>query len=367
MPFCCRMSHGDTTEMNQREAVLATLRRERTEFVPRHILFSTPQSEDYHLPDVRADDPLERQILRAAATGDCFLDVHGNLRPRLVEEDENHQLLEFENGTLRRVTLRPEWFYDTLSRPLDAEENLDKLHLPDVRDPERWTEQKRAVETLQPEGRFIRGTLNGFYSGIWYYCRKLDKFLVDLMDGEDFVYDLVHAWGTFVLGSARALLECGVDGIWWADDLGSNEGPIISPDLYREYFFPWHKRAADLAHEYGAVAMMHSHGNINKLVPHIVETGIDLLDPVGPSDRMDVAQLKQQYGDRLSFLGGISRFIGDMPADELRDHMHEVYGAGCPGGGFIPSEEGGVPRNMPRARFREYLELHRQLGRSIWA
>jgi len=173
---------------------------------------------------------------------------------------------------------------------------------------------------------------------------------------------LVDRWGEFVCACAEKLLECGVDAILWTDDLGSNTGPVMSPECYRRYFFPWHRRAAEIAHSFGKAAMMHSHGNINLLLPDIAATGIDLLDPVGPSDGMDLAWLKETYGTRLSFSGGISRYIAEMSEEELAGHLGEVYRIGSRGGGFLPNEEGGVPKNMARDRFARYLEMRRDLS-----
>lgn len=353
--------------MTQREAVLATVKREPVDFIPGYILFATPQAEEILLPDIKTDDPDDRQLPVAKALENCMIDVTGNLRYRVVEEGENYEIQEFENGTRRFINLRPEWFYENQYRPLDSTEDLDKLNLPDVINSERWIEQKRDTKRFIEEGFFTRGTLNGFYSGVWYYCRKYEHFAIDLAEGSDFVQALIDKWGSFILESARQLLECGVDGIYWTDDLGSNEGLLISPAMYRKYFFPWHKRAADLAHDYGKIAIMHSHGNINRLLPLMVETGIDVLDPVGPSDSMDLKQLKENYGDRISFMGGINRFIGQMSIGELKVHLEEVYRVGCRGGGFIPMEEGGVPQDMPYENFIKYVQLRRDLSRKYTA
>ena len=349
--------------MNQREAVLATLRREPVEFVPRSILFSTPQAQQVLAPIAEdIDDGDERQIALVKSTGSCFVSVSGHLRTHVVEKGENRRVVEYENGARRLIVSQPEWYYKTLSRPLDETEDLSALRLPDASKADRWTDAETSIRRFREAGYFIRGTIHGFYSGAWYYSRSIDRFLLDLAQGGDFIEGLLSMWGNFQLASAKALLERGVDGIYWCDDLGDNRGTLISPEMYRRYFFVWHRRAAELAHQYGAVALMHSHGNINKLMGHIVETGIDMLDPVGPSDGMDLRSLKERYGDRLSFMGGISRFIGEMSSEQLDKHVRQVYEAGCAGGGFIPSSEGGVPRNMTPESFERYLQLHRRFS-----
>ena len=76
---------------------------------------------------------------------------------------------------------------------------------------------------------------------------------------------------------------------------------FISPALYREFFYPWHRRLVELCHDYGAYVNIHSHGNINAIMPLLYEASIDILNPVGPSDGMDLAELKVRYGDRITF------------------------------------------------------------------
>ena len=352
--------------MNQREAVIATLKRQPVDFVPGWTFFSTPQAEKLLLPGVAvADDQwgIEYQIKFTQATGGCFAGVSGNLQGHVVEKNETSEIVELDNGTRRLVVFKPEWFYETLSRPLDGKTNLDGFHLPDINSyPEYWSGIARSVRRFIEAGLFVRGSIDGFYAGIWEHCRKIDEFLLDIAEESAFAEQLVNTWGQFMYDNARKLLECGVDAVWWTDDLGSNTGPLMSPKCYRKYFFPWHKRTASLAHQYGKFAFMHSHGNINALLPDIVETGIDMLDPVGPSDGMDIKHLKECYGNRLCFAGGISRFVADMSKPELGSHIEEVYRS-CKGGGFIPWEEGGIPKDMTKDNFEHYLKIRSEMSK----
>jgi len=65
----------------------------------------------------------------------------------------------------------------------------------------------------------------------------------------------------------------------------------------------------------------------------------------------------------MTFMGGLSKFIGRMSASELHSHLREVFRVGSPGGGFILYSEGGIPIDMPRANVYLYLLLRRQLAR----
>lgn len=92
-----------------------------------------------------------------------------------------------------------------------------------------------------------------------------------------------------------------------AEDLGSQEGLMYSPDQIREFFIPWMKRMSDLAHQAGAFVFHHSDGAVRKIIPDMIETvGIDVLNPVQWRCKgMEREGLKRDFGDRLIFNGGV--------------------------------------------------------------
>jgi len=84
----------------------------------------------------------------------------------------------------------------------------------------------------------------------------------------------------------------------------------------------------------------------------LIETGIDLLNPVGPSDNNDLKFFKEKWGDKITFLGGISTKIAQMNKEQIESHITEVMEIGCQGGHFMPRTESGIPVMEPdKARF----------------
>jgi uroporphyrinogen decarboxylase len=90
------------------------------------------------------------------------------------------------------------------------------------------------------------------------------------------------------------------------DDVGMQDREYISPELYRKYIFPRHKRLYDFIHSRTrAKLFMHSCGSIRKLVPCLIEAGVDALNPVQYSAaNMDLTELKREFGSELCFWGG---------------------------------------------------------------
>ncbi len=103
---------------------------------------------------------------------------------------------------------------------------------------------------------------------------------------------------------AKLLAEAGVDQVYSGDDVGAQTTMLISPELWRRFLKPRYRRLADAVHKRGALFHFHSDGWIEPIVPDLIEVGVDVLEPLQP-EAMDVRRLKELYGDKLSFEGGV--------------------------------------------------------------
>ena len=121
------------------------------------------------------------------------------------------------------------------------------------------------------------------------------------------------------------------------------------------------KKFADLCQSYGGYLQIHSHGNINGIIPQLMETGVHILNPVGPTDGMTLEELLRDHGHQTAFAGGISKRIGEMTGDELDRHLDEVIALGKQYGSYIFRSEGGIPPSMTRGMFCHYMRTSRRL------
>jgi len=285
---------------------------------------------------------------------------------RSVKTEAKWRLVEWETGAVWRMgTAENVWAREYLKYPVESEDDFDRLELPDPDDPDRYEGLERAIRYVRDSGFFPTCGINGFFSGVWYFLRgPLLTVLKDVYSRRGLFERLIRRVGEFNLRAEKNLLERGAMMIGWVDDLGYNKGTFMNSELYKELIYPWHKKAIDLAHKYGAFVNMHSHGNINALVPLLVEADLDILNPVGPSDNMDLGILKEKYGDRLCFQGGLSKHIGFMSPQELKNHVVDRVRIGSPGGGFILSSEGELPFEMSREDFKAFLSISRRCRRN---
>ena len=131
-----------------------------------------------------------------------------------------------------------------------------------------------------------------------------------------------------------------VGAIQMGDDMGFKTATMISPKALRQYVFPWQKKAVEAAHKHGKPFILHSCGNLAKIMDDLIANGIDAKHSF-EDEIMPVAQAKKRWGDKIAILGGL-----DM------DFLCRVHP------GSNPREDQGV---APRVRARRRLcARHRQ-------
>jgi len=156
-----------------------------------------------------------------------------------------------------------------------------------------------------------------------------------------------------------------VDVVLFGDDLGGQQGPLISPDAYRELYKPFHKKLWGRAKELADVKVqLHCCGGIYELLEDLIEAGLDAVNPVQISCRgMEPRRLKEEFGGRITFWGGGCDTQSVLPMatpDRIGEHTREQVGIFAPGGGFVFQQVHNILANVPPENIVAMLEsIHR--------
>lgn len=188
-----------------------------------------------------------------------------------------------------------------------------------------------------------RALLYGF-ADIWQrpgLVRGWEGMFLDMAERPEWVHYLCRKFTDFYLADyTRAAEITGgrIDLYLLISDLGSQRGPLISLPMFRQFVAPYLKEMIDRIHSLGGLVLFHSCGAIRRFIPELIQLGVDVLDPIQPvGPDMQPGALKQAFGDRLSFHGGLDMqklLPTGKPAEveaEARRYC-EVLGAG---GGYI--------------------------------
>jgi uroporphyrinogen decarboxylase len=143
-----------------------------------------------------------------------------------------------------------------------------------------------------------------------WYMRGLEQTLLDLVLNPELAQAIMEKVTDFYIAHFTRMLEVAdgrVDLAFTADDIAGQRGLLLSLDLWQQALKPHHQRLNRAIHGCGVKVIYHSDGSVIDAVPGLIEMGIDVLQALQFSaDRMDPATLKETYGDRLCFAGGVS-------------------------------------------------------------
>lgn len=134
-----------------------------------------------------------------------------------------------------------------------------------------------------------------------------ENMLYGMVDDPEWVLDMSMTFADLSITLMEELFgrEGWPDGIWFYEDMGFKGHSFMSPEMYRELIFPAHKKTIDFVKSRGMPVIMHSCGYVAPLVPQLIEAGVDCLQVIEVKAGMDLLQLYRDFGDRLSFMGGI--------------------------------------------------------------
>jgi len=137
-----------------------------------------------------------------------------------------------------------------------------------------------------------------------------------------------------------------------ADDSGTQNGEFINPRLWAEMIKPHYKKLCDWIHTNTRwKTFLHCCGSIYHLIPHFIEAGVDILNPVQTSAaNMEPARLKKEFGDKIVFWGGgcdTQSVLDRATPEEIREHVRERLAVFAPGGGYVFNQVHNIQRNVP--------------------
>jgi len=242
------------------------------------------------------------------------------------------------------------------TRPLGADEpDLSNFHAPDANDPAQYEHVERLVGQYGDE-YFTVGRVHCTIFELAWALRGFENLLVDLMMDPDLANQILDVVAGYHKDVAVNMAKRGVDMVWLGDDWGAQNSSIVSVDTWNEFFKP---RYADICSAIKAVNPnihigFHSDGCVYNMIPGLIDVGVDVLNPI-QTECMDPAYLKREYGDKLSFFGGVavqSTLPLGSPADIQAEFkwLRETLGAG---GGWICAPTHHVQLDTPIENFIE--------------
>ena len=233
-------------------------------------------------------------------------------------------------------------YVEVVKCPLDnaaTVSDIENYAFPDAYAPGRFIKAKRDIDRYS-KNYFVVGDVEISLFEMAWHLTGLEKYMVGMLCDEpwlEVLNDRVEEWST---GLALQLVRAGVDAIWLGEDLGSQTSTLISPEDWRIKFKPRHKRMIEKLRRENPdlILIMHSDGAVAPLIDDFIEIGVDVYNPVQPNvPGSDPQELKDRYGKRISFFGGIDQqsLLPSGNITQIRAEIKERISILSKGNGYL--------------------------------
>lgn len=266
------------------------------------------------------------------------------------------------------------FYYDPVEWPLanaESPADLDRYPWPDPTDPNRMrgvAEQIRAARAAGERAIFLSAPTLGLWLQPQFLC-GMEKAMMDLAFNRPLAEALterVTQWYEAFWDYALAEVGPYVDFVHMEGDLGTQNGPLFSPQLFKEMYKPRFRRVVDVIRRHTkAQVWLHACGSVYWVIPDLIDVGVEVLNPVqvGAAD-MDSARLKREFGNDIVFWGGgcdtaVLQF--GSPADVEREVKKRIDDF-APGGGYVFGSIHNIQINVPPQNIVTMFRTAREYG-----
>jgi len=239
---------------------------------------------------------------------------------------------------------------------LVSPDNVRDFAFPDPDDPTRYAAYSR-LRCDYPDTFVITNFSFSLYERAWTLA-GMESLLMAMVETPEFVHQLLDRLLEFNLRVIDRVCAFDIDAIMFGDDWGQQHGLIMGPALWREFIKPRIRQMYQAVKARGKYVFIHSCGKVQQLFPELLECGLDVFNPMQP-EVMDVEQVKQTYGDRLSFYGGIStqRTLPFGSVEQTRDEVRRRIDVLGLGGGYIASPAHAIPPDARPENIAAMIEV----------
>ncbi|HEX3048199.1 MAG TPA: uroporphyrinogen decarboxylase family protein [Bacillota bacterium] len=174
--------------------------------------------------------------------------------------------------------------------------------------------------------------------------------------------DELKTLGQLLLDYYKVIIDrfaaLGFDGIFTSDDLGHQQGPTMSPQIFRELYLPLYQEFISYVHTRGMHVFLHSCGNNTLLMEYLIEAGLDVFHPV-QKGCMDEADTVRNYGRRISFLAGadVQHLLPEGTVADVRKGVRQLIDTFYKqSGGLLLAAGNGIMPDTPLENIQAMLE-----------
>ncbi len=252
------------------------------------------------------------------------------------------------------------------SRKYNTEMDIDELPDPDehFQVNESELDTIREVVARMKKTHFIVARLP--LDGTFPYKQTvgIEEYLVRMITDPEFCHRASEAYVNRSIAYINAFLDAGADAVMPTDDYADNRGLMMGLERFNEFILPGIERQAAAAHARGGIFIKHTDGNLWQALDGLVGAGIDAWHGIQPGIGMDFKVLKEKYGQKICFFGGVDcdTLIAGSPEDVAAQARYAIRHA-APGGGLVLTSGNGLENGTKLENYRAMMQVRAEYGR----
>jgi len=254
-------------------------------------------------------------------------------------------------------------------RPLASVDSLQELRrypFPNLAESGADEGLEGKVGELKARGFTVLGQMSQTILETAYEMRGLPRLMMDFYDQPGYVSYLFEAIAEQRCFQARRFAEAGVDIVRLGDDIGTQYSLLVSPKLYAQRIKPMHAKVIAAARSVNPDIHVkyHSDGNVTSLLPHFIQIGINIINPVQP-ECMDLAEIKREYGHDLTLWGctPVQSLFANGSRAEIIDFLQFLMDDVAVDGGLVVKFTNFLATSKSMENLKVFFEVFYDLGR----
>lgn len=351
--------------MNNRERFLRIMHYEPVDRLPVMALepFEQPGIKQWHKEGLPLEQTPEEflQMAQLVHTGGAGLNPVPAFEEKIISEDSEYIVATTAMGTtVRQSKTAPSTIYGHVDHPIktrkDWERYKERLN-PDT--PERLAGILTAdnIQRLNASDNPVGICLFPFFCRLGFYTMGMERFLTAFYDEPDLMQEMFAHAGSVILSLLPHILkDIKIDFALFAEDLAGKNGPLVSPKIYEEFWYPWQDPIIRMLQDAGVpVICQWSAGQFNELLPGMLDHGFNCTWPLERMAGMDALELRKRHGHRLLLGGNIAKEAVIAGPDAI-DHEIERLMPLIRDGGFIPALDDMPPLECPFSHYQYMIK-----------
>jgi uroporphyrinogen decarboxylase len=343
---------------------------------------------DRFLKALRREEPdrVPQLVRWGAAIGERLSSIFGvsghELGPRIGNDAIVCQVginawMEMSRGDLAEgETHTTEWgvvyqrqsgFNNPIGHPLKSRDDFKTYTFPDPHAPHKMNEVNEMMEKYHKDYVIIVDLSSSLFEASMAHLRGMKDFILDCYDDPAWAGSVLDGLADYYIQLGSRAVEAGVDVVRIGDDIGTQTGMLIPPELWIELVKPRIKRMIEAFRKINSevIILYHSCGDFRPVIGELIGIGVQFLSTMQPVGSMNAVEIKKEFGERVAFKGGLDtqQLLPNGTPEEVREGVKNVIKAYAPGGGYVFMPAHMLYQEVPTENIWAMLEAVKDFGR----